>query len=169
MTSKIEDFWKPSFDTLYDACFYEFASEFIIRRWSHVHVVTAVLAAVTTSGSAISGWALWSRPEGKLVWASIAGLATFLSIIHGVLGVPSKIKEEEQRRQDFSALRVDLESFRHSLSLNCDIGEATKAFEQLRQRLSVCVSKTTPDIAFTTRARKCVQEKVNDKLRKYIQ
>jgi hypothetical protein len=62
------------------------------------------LAAFTTSGSAIGGWALWSEDKGKVFWVSLAATASVLSILHSALGVPAKIKEEEQRRQQFSAL-----------------------------------------------------------------
>jgi hypothetical protein len=34
----------------------------------------------------------------------LAATASVLSILHSALGVPAKIKEEEQRRQQFSAL-----------------------------------------------------------------
>ena len=133
-----------------------------------MHYATAILAALTASGSAISGWALWSDSKGKVFWISLAATASVLSILHSALGVPAKIKEEEQRRQQFSALRVDLETFRHSLTLGCEFKEANKTFEKLRERLSNYVSKTPPDLVFTAAARKRVQSKVNEKLRKYI-
>jgi hypothetical protein len=165
MATKLQDFWKPSFDTLYDAYFYEVTSEFVITRWSRLHVTTAILGAITASGSAVTGWALWSDPKGKAVWALIAGTATLVTIIHGALGVPAKIKEEEQRRQNFSALRVDLETFRHSLTLGMDIKTATKEFDELRHRLSQYIARTPPDLALTKRARSRLQLKVNDKLK----
>lgn len=164
----IEVFWQPSFETLYDASFQELASECIVTRWTKVHYATAILTATTASSSAISGWALWNDTNGKFFWVSLAAAASVLSIIHGALNVPSKIKEEEQRRQDFSALRVDLETFRHSLTVGREFEEAKKTFEKLRERLSKLVSKATPDLVFTTGARKGVQAKVNEKLKKYI-
>lgn len=167
-TNSVEDYWKPSFETLYDACYYELASERIITRWNRIHLLSAFLTALTASGSAISGWALWADPNGKIVWASIAAIATVLSIVHGVLAIPGRIKEEEERRQRFSALRIDLETFRHDLTLRCDPLDAKKTFDGLRKRLSEYVSKTPPDIVFTQSARKDVQNLVNEKLKKYI-
>lgn len=168
MANEIEEFWKPSFETLYDACYYELASEYVITRWSRVHLITSTLAAITATGSAVSGWALWSNPNGRVLWSCIAAPATVLSIVHGTLGVPGRIKEEEQRRQQFSGLRVDLETFRHRLTIGCEFMDANNTFGQLRERLSTYVSKTPPDILLTKAARKLVQSQVNEKLQTYI-
>jgi hypothetical protein len=92
-----------------------------------------------------------------------------LTILNGVLAVPTKIKEEEKRRQHFSALRVDLETFRHDLTLRYEAKDAGKDFEKLRERLSSGVSATPPDLVFTKSARRKVQEQVNIKLKKYIE
>lgn len=165
----LKSFWKPSFETLYDACFYELSSEALIRRWRTIDMTTAIAVALFTSGSAISGWALWNNPDGRLVWAMLAGFASVLSIIHGTLGVPGKIKEEEDRRSLFSALRVDLESFRQRLIIVGDGAAAEEQFTALRRRLSDYESKTPADIAFRRKVREQVQEEVNHRLKKYIQ
>jgi len=164
----VEDYWEPSFETLYDACFYELASERIVTGWSRINLVAGVLTAITASGSAFAGWTYWADPSGKIVWGAIAAFASLLAIVQSVLGVPRRIRDEEERRQRFSALRIDLETFRHNLVLRRDPSEAKKTFGGLRTRLSEYVSKTPPDIVFTRGARKAVQELVNEKLKKYI-
>jgi len=168
VTSSVESYWEPSFDTLYDACFYELASEQIITSWSRIHIVSAVLTAIAASGSAVSGWALWADPHGKMVWGCIAAIASLLAVIHSVLGVPHRIKEEEDRRQRFCALRIDLETFRQNLLLRADPVDSEKAFDGLRCRLRESVSKTPPDIVLSHAARRAVQDRVNEKLKKYI-
>jgi hypothetical protein len=101
-----------------------------------VHYASAILAAFTTSGSAISGWALWSEDKEKVFWVSLAATASVLSFLHSALGAPAKIKEEEQRRQQFSALH-DLNSEKSrpcfktravkSQSIKCDSRTAPSA------------------------------------------
>jgi hypothetical protein len=169
MANKLEDFWQPSFATLYDASFQELASESILTRWTKIHYATAILTAITASGSAVSGWALWNSGEGKYIWVLVASTASLFSIVHSALGVPAKIKEEEHRRQQFSALRNDIETFRHSLTIGGEFAEAKQTFDKLRQRLSENVSNATPDaLVFTAAARKEVQAAVDEKLKDYI-
>jgi hypothetical protein len=103
-----ETYWSLSFDTYYKAYYQELASQALAARWERIDVLTALLVAATASGSTLAGWALWSDVGWKVVWAGIAAVATITSILHGSLRVPSRLKEQEELRREFSGLRVDL-------------------------------------------------------------
>jgi hypothetical protein len=148
----VDLFWQPTYEIFYAAYYRELASEALIARWQTIDIATAILVGLTTSGSAVAGWALWSTDSGKVIWVSIAGVASVASIVHGVMAVPGRVKTEEGVRRVFSALRVDLEAFLRSLRfgiLNLQT-EATTEYNKLQSRLAECMSQARPDnIAFT--------------------
>lgn len=159
-------FIRPVFETFYDAYYQELASEKLIERWERIDIITALLVAVTASGSAVAGWAFWNIPTFKHAWAIIAGVASIASIIHGVIKVPTRVKEQEELRRIFSELRVDIETFWQQLRIgSIDNNKLNDKYEKLRERLSQCIGRTHPDIAYTTKLREKIQEHLNNKLR----
>jgi hypothetical protein len=164
----LEDYWNLSFDTLYDACFYELASEHVIRSWNLIDLVISLCTAFIIAGSAVSGWALWENPNGKLIWGCIAAAGSALAIFHGILAVPRRITREAERQQRFSALKADLVHFRANLTRGLDVSKAQKRFDVLREKLRSNVSKTPPDIVLTQSARQAIQKSVNNKLKRDI-
>lgn len=161
----IKDYLQPVFNTLYEAYYQELASESLIERWERIDLITAFLVAATTSGSAIAGWALWNTPTFKYVWAIIAAIASVASIAHGVIKVPTRVKEQEELRRIFAELRVDLETFWQQLRIgNIDNNTVRDKYEKLRERLSQCIGRTHPDIAYTIGFRKKIQDHLNKKL-----
>ena len=163
----IEEYWQSGYDTLYDAYFYELGSERLIRYWNRLDLLAGILTALTASSSAVSGWALWAQPKGKMAWAVLAGTASALAIVHAKLAVPGRIREEERHRQRFAALRIDLETFMHDLRRGLPSAQAKKAYDALRKRLSESVSSTPPDALFGRATRKSVQAEVNERLKGY--
>jgi len=161
----LKAYWKPGFDTLYDTCFQELASEALMGRWQKIDIVTSLLVALTASGSAVAGWALWSAQGAKLVWAMLAGVASLASIAHSVMGVPGRVREQEELRRLFSELRVDCETFQQQLRVGLEMAEARAKYDKLRERLTQCTGRTRPDLALTTRLRKKVQERLNAMLK----
>jgi len=83
-----DEIWVASFDTLYDALYAEAVADKLIDRWQGVDQVTRALVAITASGSAVSGWALWSKPQFQSTWLIDSGVAALLAILHATLGVP---------------------------------------------------------------------------------
>jgi len=164
----LKDYWNPSFDALYDACFYELASENIIETWYLIDLAISIFTTVTALGSAVSGWELWANPHGKIAWGCLAVTTFLLSIFHRILSVPSRIRKEGERRQIFSTLRVELQTFRASLPQGINPLHANKRFDVLRERLRYAISKTPQDVVFTQSARRTVQVLVNEKLDKFI-
>src|SRR5438132_829669 len=87
-------YWNPSYELLSKVLIQELASEALTARWEKLDLVASFLVAATATGSAVAGWALWSTDGGKIVWGLIAGVASVASIVHGILKVPGRIKDQ---------------------------------------------------------------------------
>jgi hypothetical protein len=157
-----DQYWQPSYDTYYDCYFQELSSEEIGSRWQRIEMVSGILTGVTTSGSAIAGWTLWTMPGWKYLWAGLAAAAALISIPHSVMGVPRRVKEQEEIRQLFSQLRVDLETFRQQLRVNQGDEKMSGVYQKLRERFAQAMARAHPDIAFTAGLRRSVQNKLNE-------
>ncbi len=172
----IKNFWRPSFDTLYDTYFQELIASAVADRWQRIDLVTSILVAVTASSSAIAGWALWQREGWRTVWLLLAGVTTLLSIVHGTMTVPTRIKEQEELRQQFSKLRVDLETFRQELELNIANPDHTTAgsdqlykdYLSLRNRYAEYTARARRDVANTEKHRGKIRLEVNERLKEAI-
>lgn len=161
----IETYRKISFEMFYESFYQERLSEVLTRRWNMIDLTTKLLIALTASGSAIAGWALWNTPGGKFFWAMIAGVASISSIANGVMGVPTRVKEQEEIRQAFSKLRVDLEMFRQRLKLNFDPNQLVSQYTELQDGYTKCMEQLNSDIALTIGLRKDVQIDLNEFLK----
>jgi hypothetical protein len=164
MTGDVDTLWQSSYETLYDTWYQELASEALLVRWERIDITASGLTGVTASGSAVAGWALWSDPGGKIVWAALAGIASVAAIAHGVLRVASRVKQQEELRRLFGVLRVDLETFRQLLT-GLTPTEAAAKYDVLRQRFGQCFAQAHPCIAYTRRLRNRVQSRLNEQLR----
>lgn len=161
--------WKPSFDTLYDSYFQELLASAVSDRWQRIDIATNLLVAFTASGSAIAGWALWNEIGWRTVWLIVAGVASMSSIVHGVLSVPTRIKDQEDLRQQFSRLRVDIQTFRQNLQIIIAKSEQiltayeeiNRDYNELRKRYADYVMRARRDIANTAKLRVKIQEEVN--------
>lgn len=101
-------------------------------------------------------------------WAGIAGIVSLASILHSVMGVLGRVKEQEELRRVFCELRVDLETFRQQLVIGLDSSKASGQYAKLRERLAQCMGRTRPDIGYTIGLRNRVQDQVNERLKEYI-
>jgi hypothetical protein len=160
-----ETFLKHGFATFYDAYFQELSSQELVGKWQVVDIFTAFLIAVTASSSAVAGWALWAIPAGRVGWAAIAGVATVASIIHGIMGVPRQVKEQEDFRRRFSVIRVDGETYLQQVDAGLDEERARSGLEELRKRLALATADVSPSIIFTRRFRCKIQEQLNELLK----
>lgn len=158
--------WERVFDTYYESFFYELVSDRVVNRWQITDDVTKVLVALTASGSALSGWVLWQDPDLKIVWASLAGFGSVLSIIHASLGVPSRLKDWQEISSSFTSLRIEMETFRHTMEFdpNFDIAVATKKYENYRKTFGEYLHRQKNDILHTENLRLRAQEELNSKL-----
>jgi hypothetical protein len=158
--------WLGSFNTLYDSIYGETIADNLIDRWQMVDEVTRALIAITASTSAVSGWALWSRPQFHNSWLMISGLAAFLAILHATLGVLGRIKDHAEDKRRFLILSGDLETFRYEMRVNpaFDVAEFSKRFIEFRKRYSEAAQLVKNDIAATRRLARVSQLQVNQRL-----
>jgi hypothetical protein len=103
-----DELWEVTFETYYDAYYNEQLADYLINRWQRVDESTKVLSALTASGTAMSGWALWSQPSFHLLWALLAGVAALLTITHAALAVPGRLKDQAELKRRFASLRTDV-------------------------------------------------------------
>jgi uncharacterized membrane-anchored protein YhcB (DUF1043 family) len=162
-------YMQPVYDDFYDAYFQELASGTLARRWEGMDTIITFLVAVTASGSAVAGWALWTTPGFKEVWIAIAGVASLASIAHGVLRIPTRVKEQEELRRQLSELRHKLETFWQQLKIG-NVDDVSGKFDRLKQEFSEIISRTHQDLLFSDKLRHRIQDDLDNELRrkKYI-
>ncbi|MBL1275487.1 MAG: hypothetical protein COB30_005325 [Ectothiorhodospiraceae bacterium] len=165
-TDQRDTLWDKSFVTYNDCYFEEIVSERLVYRWGILDDVTKVLVALTASGSVISGWALWNTPEFKFIWIILAGIGAFLSIVHAVLNVQSKVKEWENLKKDFTSLRIKIETFRHLMEINpqFEMNEFLIQYEDHRNKFSDIMKRIGGDITRTSGFEEKTQNDLNLKL-----
>ena len=106
--------WELVFETFYDSYYEEIVADKLVYRWQLFDQISKVLIALTASGSAVSGWALWNQPAFRNIWVTLAGLGAVLSIIHAALSVSSRLKEWRDVKTSFVVLRIDFGDFLES-------------------------------------------------------
>lgn len=159
---RLNSYWRLSYETLYEVIFQEGVSSALVERWRRIDILTNILVAVTASGSAIAGWAIWNQAGGRAAWAVMAGLVSVLSIIHGAVQVPTQLKEQDEFRRLFSRLRVDLETFRQKLMLEPGkIETIDKSYIELRDRYADLIMRAPSSIINTRKLRIRVQQEIN--------
>ena len=167
----VQHLWRSAFNTYCDSLLEEQIADKLIRRWSFMDEITKVLVAVTASGSAITGWVIWSHPGAKVLWGILAGSAALLSILHSTLGVPGRIKAHAEDQQRFASLRADLETFRDRMRFqpHNDITAFEKEFLDLKKRFSDSVKVLTNDTFRTTNLDKSTHREIVEYLKDEIQ
>ena len=167
----LQNLWHASFDTYFDSFFEELLAAAMIGRWSTVDDVTKVFVAVTASGSAISGWAVWNHPSAKIVWGVCSGAAALLSVIHSSLGISTRIKSHAEDQRRFSSLRADLETFRYKMQFqeHLEVGEIEKEFLAFRKRYSENLQVLCNDTLRTRKLETKTHFRVETRLKNDIQ
>lgn len=158
--------WESSFEIYYDCYFEEMIADHLLYRWCLLDDINKWLIAVTASSSAVAGWTLWSEPGLKLAWAFLASASAFLAITHSALGVQQRIKNWEDAKKSFSALRIELNSLRQDMTIDPEfvIENVMKKMKSLRSRYCDQMSRLSPD---TLRTRK-LEFRIQDTLNKTI-
>jgi hypothetical protein len=162
-----DELWNAAFDTYYDSYYQELLRDALVDRWQRVDEVTKVLAALTASGSAISGWALWNEPHLKATWAILAGIAALLTVVHATLNVPERVRTHAETKRAFAALRSNLETFRYRMRVdpNFPIASFLNEFVVFRTRFSELLGLLENDILLTSTVERATQRHLNNLLR----
>jgi len=163
--------WEVCFDTYYECYFEEMVADHLLYRWCIVDDINKWLIAITTSGSAVSGWALWSDPDYKLVWIGLASLSALLAITHTSLGVQQRIKNWESSKKSFTDLRIELSWLRQDMSINPDFdaNETQNRMKLLRKQYRDNMSRLSPDTLRNRRLERKVQNKLNETISDQIE
>jgi len=162
--------WELAFETYYDSYYEEIVADKLVYRWQLFDQISKVLIALTASGSAVSGWALWNQPGFRNIWVVLAGLGAVLSVIHAALSVSSRLKEWRDVKTSFVVLRIDLETFRNRMALQPDfpLDKFIEEYEQYRKRYSEAMSRIENDLLLTPRLKNRSQDAldivINDKI-----
>lgn len=161
-----DQIWEATYDTYYDCYYQEIVADGLVKMWQVIDEVTKVLVALTVSGSAVAGWALWSKPEYSDIWAIIAGLASLLTIIHSTLGVPGRLAEWGEIKSLFAGLRINLETqkFKMTIDPQFAVDEITQEFLKIREAYSDGMQRIKNDILRTQNLRVRSQKDLNVRL-----
>jgi hypothetical protein len=162
-----DSLWDATFDTYYDAYYEEIAADALINRWQLLDEVAKVVVALTASGSAVAGWALWNDPAFRTFWVVLAGLGAILAIVHATLGVPGRLKTWGEIKRAFVTLRIDLETFRYRMEADpaFDVGTFQQQFEQYRKRYTEAMQQLQNDILLTSRLENAAQDDLNARVK----
>lgn len=161
-----DQIWNATFDTYYDVFFEELISDDLVATWQILDEFTKVIVALTASGSAFAGWALWQDPDWKWLWALIAGVSAIISIIHSALGVPGRLKTHGDNRRLFTSLRIDLETFRSKMQIDPQfpIPAFSEELFGLRKRYGAAMDRFRDDILATNKRRDRIQTELDQRI-----
>jgi hypothetical protein len=165
-----DELWDAAFNTYYDAYYQELLRDRLVDRWQRADDITKVLTALTASGSAVSGWALWSQPAFKMLWLILASIAAVLTIVHASLSVPGRVRDHSDCKRLFAGLRITLETFRYCMRVdpNFPVDKFLGDFVQYRSRYSDSIQLVKNDILITRRLQKATQNYLNLLLKQEI-
>jgi hypothetical protein len=140
--------WEAAFRVYYDVYYSEMLANKLVTRWQLVDEVTRVLVAITASTSAVSGWALWEKPNFKTIWALIAGFSAVLALVHTALSVPRKLKDWIDVGSQFLKLRLEFESLRDQMRSDAkfDINTTKAGIEGYRHRYGEIKAREPHDL-----------------------
>ena len=146
----------------------ERGADALVNRWQRVDELAKIAVALTATGSAVSGWALWTKGQGTWAWAVIAGAAATLAIIHTALGVAGRVRDWGRLKHHFMNLRYDLESFatRMALDEELSIDEWRRQLMICRERYKQGLGLVPNDIFYTSRLGERMDQRLARELRK---
>ena len=166
-----DQLWEVCFDTYYECYSEEMVADHLLYRWCLLDDINKWLIAITASGSAISGWALWNDPNFKTIWIILASISAFLAITHSALGVQQRIKNWEASKKSFVDLRIEFDWLRQDMSINpdFDIELMGKRIEVLRKQYREDMSRLSPDTLRNRWLENKVQNKLNETISDQLQ
>jgi hypothetical protein len=161
-----DELWKATWETLYDVSYYEVLFDVVLKRWQTFDFLTRLLVAVTASGSAVAGWALWNDENFKVPWMAVAGVASLMSIIHATLNTPDRVKNYTKLCNAISNVCLDYETFQHELKIypKFDVDTNFTKYKELRSNYHKALESFSPDFLTTDKLRHKAQTILNTKL-----
>ena len=161
-----DELWKASWDTFYDAYYYQILFSELSKKWQKFDFITRLLVALTAPTSAVAGWALWNDDEFKVYWVVFAGLSSLVSILHSTSNTGEKLKQYAKLSNDISNVRIKFEALRHELSIfpDFDVEDNFDKYQNLRDMYHQAIAAHTPDFMTTSKIENKSQDILNKKL-----
>ncbi len=163
--------WNDSFNTYYDAYFDELLSDTLVNRWMRIDVGVKYLVAITATGSAIAGLALWQEPGWKAAWAALSLIAAAAGIFHSTALVDNLVKEHTRAHKEYAACRSDLENYRHDLNMDpgFDVARKDGEFKALKKKYEDCCGNSPRDWSVSDNLRERVKAQLNETIKDQLE
>ena len=154
-------YWRDAFFFFTQAYYYELLASLLSRRWEKWGSWISFVIAITASGSAISGWAVWHQNRlGTIAWAVFVGMASLLSIAQDKLNVQAHINKQRLLRKRFAQIRGALQILLSDIESGQDLARIEAVFKTQREKyfdLTASVDSDMFETLFTRRRAKADQ------------
>lgn len=161
-----DELWGEAWRLYYQVYFEEICVEQVVRRWSTLDELSRVFVALTASGSAVAGWALWNQPYFRTMWTILAGVGAFSAILHTQFAVPTRLRDLCPLTNYFAVLRVELEGLRGRMAVNptFPVTEFQGKLDRYRTRYAQGIGRIKQDTMRTKRLERRAQDALNTRL-----
>lgn len=161
-----DELWNAAYQSYYETYFAEIVEDALMGRWTNFDNVSRFLVAVTSGSSAIAGLAFWKDPSVAWMWPVLTSVSAVLAIASKQLGVAEKLRDHPNSRIAFSAIRIELESFRFRMRINpiFPIDPFQKELLALRKRYAEEIKRVKHDVLLTQNLRVKCQTQLNARL-----
>jgi hypothetical protein len=139
--------WTNLHQSHYSAFFDELYAESNVRSWRAFDTISRLLQLLSASGSAIAGWALWKQEGYRDLWFFLAGAAAIIALIHSVLNVTEKVKEDTLVFSEFKKLRLELERLKSKMQMKISdsLSDYKKEYFAILERFGTASALKRPD------------------------
>ncbi|MGL1893912.1 MAG: hypothetical protein OCD02_19900 [Spirochaetaceae bacterium] len=161
------EIWNSTWNSYYDTFYQELLAEELEVRWKRFDDISRILIAITASTSAISGWALWSNKDFKIIWVFLAAIGALLSLVTKSLDIPRRISDWNDSKKYFTTLRIDYQIFLDELGFNPEFStiDATVTVRNLRLRYAEGYKEMLNDSFITQKLKIMIQDSVNNNMK----
>jgi len=158
------EIWNNLYETHYGAFYEELCAEHALKVWRRYDAVFKALQIITASGSAIAGWSLWHQDEFRGIWAALAGSAVVLSIVHSVLNISDKIKEDTITYSKFKSIRVQCEQLSSHMKIKAyeRLSDYKRDYMEIRSTYDTASANKKPDFLLLKSTEEKIQSKLNN-------
>jgi len=104
-----DEIWQINWKQYYITYYQEVFAEKIGLAWQRVDEISKLIIALTVSGSAISGWALWNDPRYKIIWTILAGIGAILAITNKSFDISKRVVNWTNTKNGFFKIRIKQE------------------------------------------------------------
>lgn len=158
--------WNEVYDRHYRSYFEELRCERLISTWNLIDTGCRILIAITTSGSAISGWALWEHDTYRTFWTVFAGITAVVAVIYSGAKISEQYRDSCVKHADFRNLRLRLEDFMAKMRTKqyASYQIYKHEFSKLMDSYSDVTSNGIFSVMISDSAEGKIQEKLNKRL-----